>query len=290
MTALLAAVRAIHFLSLMAVFGGSTYGLLLRRAGLAEPPAKWARVLFAVAASLAFVSAVAWFCLIAGQMSGDWHGSIDPATLRLVGSATRFGEIFVIRFIGLAVLLPICLSLKARTTGLSILAALLLASLAPISHAAAATGGDIAIIGATNDGLHLLMAGFWLGGLMILILLVGMHWKSPAELLGPLRIFSVWGTLVVAVLVMTGLFNAVSILPRSALSLRNAYFALLALKVGLALAMIGLASLNRWQFAPALRSGGHSAVRTLAGSVGTEIALGVAVVGIAGFLGLIGPH
>lgn len=94
----------------------------------------------------------------------------------------------------------------------------------------------------------------------------------------------------VALLVITGLISAVSILPLSAMSFHNAYFGLLLVKVGLALAMIALAALNRWRFAPALRNGEGRAARCLAGSISAEIALGVTVVGIVGYLGLMAPH
>ena len=94
----------------------------------------------------------------------------------------------------------------------------------------------------------------------------------------------------VAVLVITGLINAISILPAPEMLLRSSYFDLLLGKVGLALMMIGLAAINRWHFAPALRTGGSTARRHLAYSVGIEIALGFTVVGIAAYLGLTSPH
>jgi len=109
-------------------------------------------------------------------------------------------------------------------------------------------------------------------------------------LLVALRLFSIWGTPVVAVLVITGLFNAISILPLSMMSLRNPYFDLLLVKVGLASVMIGLAAMNRWHFAPALRSGGDKATRYLAYSVSIEIGLGCTVVAVAACLGLTSPH
>jgi putative copper export protein len=74
------------------------------------------------------------------------------------------------------------------------------------------------------------------------------------------------------------------------MSLHSAHFGLLAVKVGLALTMIALASLNRWKLAPAIRDENPDAVRHLATSVGTEIALGISIVGIVGLLGLIAPH
>lgn len=290
MTDLVAAARAIHFASLMTIFGGSAYTLLLRRAGLREPPARSARFLFAIAATLAFTSAVVWFCLIAGQMSGDWRASIDPATLRLMASVTRFGEIFVGRIIGLAALWVMCFSRSPYQPAISILGGVLLASLAPISHAAAAAGGDIALMGAANDAVHLLTAGFWLGGLIVLILVIPLARQDPQGFVGPLRLFSVWGTYVVALLIASGLVNAISILPLSMMSFDDDYFRLLTVKVGFAMAMVGLAALNRWRLAPALRANGSQASRRLAASIAIEIAFGIIVIGIAGLLGVTAPH
>jgi putative copper resistance protein D len=116
------------------------------------------------------------------------------------------------------------------------------------------------------------------------------HWADPAALIGALRLFSVWGTAAVAVLVITGLINAISILPVSEMFLRNSYFDLLLVKVGLASVMVGLAALNRWHFTPALRTGGTGTTRHLAYSIGTEIVLGFTIVSIVGFLGLMAPH
>ena len=290
MMALLAAARAIHFASLMTIFGGSTFAALLRRGGFGGEPLKGTRALFATAATLAIVCGIIWFCLIAGQMSGSWQGSLNPATLELAATGTRFGHIFLGRLFGLAALWFLCVfGVRSHSLGASILAGLLLASLGPISHAAA-TGSDIASLGALNDAAHLLTAGFWLGGLAVLAMFLQRHWSDPASLLGALRLFSIWGTPAVALLVFTGLINAVSILPFSEMSLRNSYFDLLLVKVGLASAMIGLAALNRWHFAPALRTRGKRATRHLATSVGSEIVLGFAVLAIAGLLGLMPPH
>ena len=246
-------------------------------------------MLFVGAATLALASAVLWFCLIAGQMSGDVRGSLDPATLGLVATDTRFGRIFLARFLGLVALWFLCRGGVARRGGaIATLAGLLLASLAPISHAAAETGSMI--VGIASDAAHLLTAGFWLGGLVVLAMLALRHWSDRAALIGPLRLFSLWGAAAVGILVVTGLINAVSIVPLSAVSLHDHYFELLLLKVTLAAAMIGFAALNRWRFAPALENGGRGALRQLTSSIGVELLLGIAIVTIAAFLGLTGPH
>jgi putative copper resistance protein D len=287
--ALLAAARAVHFASLMMIFGASAYTALLERAGL--PSARWRaeRTIFGVAAILALGSAILWFCLIAGQMSGDWRSSIDVSTLKLVAADTRFGRIFTARFLGLIALVLMYGAIPARRgVPIAILSGALLASLAPISHAAADAGPMI--LGVASDAAHLLTAGFWLGGLIVLAMLALRHWNDRETLIRPLRLFSLWGSFAVGILVITGVTNAVSIVPISAVSFGNRYFDLLLVKVTLAAAMISLAALNRWQFAPAVESGRRGAVRQLTGSISAEIGLGVAIVTLAAFLGLMGPH
>src|SRR6185312_4055149 len=97
--ALLAAARAFHLASLMSIFGASAYLVLLRRAQLPCPPARPMRILLVLAASLALASSTAWFCLIAGQMSDSWANATDLPTLQLAASGTRFGQIFLARFV-----------------------------------------------------------------------------------------------------------------------------------------------------------------------------------------------
>jgi hypothetical protein len=59
MIAFFAAVRAIHFASLMAIFGAGAFLALLRSRLHIEVPAIAARILFATAATLALITAVA---------------------------------------------------------------------------------------------------------------------------------------------------------------------------------------------------------------------------------------
>ena len=158
-----AAVRAIHFASLMAIFGAGTYLVLLRRHLRIEMPARAARILFAWAATLALVSAVAWLFLVAGQMSGDWRAALDPVAIRLVASGTAFGRIAVWRIAGLSVLwLLLLFRGPSPSLIVAIVAALLLGALGLTSHAAASSG-DFGLVRAANDAVHLLAAGFLAG-------------------------------------------------------------------------------------------------------------------------------
>lgn len=290
MIALFAAVRAIHFASLMAVCGAGAFLALLRSRLHMEVNTIAARILFASAATLALITAVAWLGLVAGQMSGDWRSALDPAALATVVTGTRFGQVFLWRIGGLAVLWIACI-LKTPSQNLlpALLAAVLLGALGLTSHAAA-SGSEFGIVRAGNDAAHLLAGGFWLGGLLVLAMLMWRHRNAPAVLVGPLQLFSAWGTYAIAALVVTGVTNAASILPAAAISVRGAYARALLSKVSIALVMIALAAVNRWRLVPALRGGEPGAPHALARSVGAEIALAAVVIAIAAWLGLMPPR
>jgi copper resistance protein D len=290
MTELFAAVRAIHFASLMAIFGAGTYLVLLRHRLRIEMPARAARILFASAATLALVSAIAWLSLVAGQMSGDWRETLDPAAIRVVATGTAFGKIAVWRIAGLGALWLLCFfPSPSRNRIAAVIAALLLGALGLTSHAAASSG-DFGLMRAANDAIHLLAAGFWLGGLIVLAALMARHHREPASLRGPFHLFSAWGTYAVALLVLSGISNAASILPVQSVSSHNAYADILAIKITLALVMIALAVINRMQLVPALGGGENKVTRFLARSVGAELVLGTVIVCIAGYLGLMPPR
>lgn len=290
MTASLAIVRAFHFASLMAIFGGSAYLLLLH--GKLQTVPRSAPSLqkgFAFAAGLALLTGVLWLCLAAGQMSGDWRAVFDMPTVERVVRDTRFGAISASRLVGLALLLILSIGMRARrTAALVLLSGILLASLGLTSHAAASADGFAAYTRAANDAVHLLTAGFWIGGLLVLAMLVPEHLETPADLLAPLRLFSVWGTYAVAALVLTGLVNAIVILGLSSPRL-SIYRGLLAVKVVLAFGMITLAIINRLRIAPVLARD-DSAPQRLTQTVTGELALGIVVIAAAGLLGLLPPE
>jgi copper resistance protein D len=288
MTVLFAAVRAVHFISLMVVFGAAALSALLRAHKIAGPPDRMTRIVFPAAAALGFVTAIAWFFVVAGRMLGDWRGMLDPANLRLVATATAFGRVAVWRMAGLALML--CLSPARTRTGMTAaLAALLLGSLGLTSHAAAAAG-DLPLLRAGNDAAHLLAAGFWIGGLVVLASFVRQHLRQPQKLVAPFRLFSRWGSVAVVVLIFSGIVNAASILPAHSLSTANSYVDILAVKIVLALGMVVLAVVNRLELVPALDAGHANTARQLSLSVFAEIILGIVVIAIVGYLGQMAPQ
>lgn len=282
-----AAVRAAHFVGLMTGFGAAAFICLLRARGIGAPPERIVHAFFPAAAALALITGIAWFCLVAGNMAGDWRAGFDPATLKLVAASTEFGNVAVGRLVGLVLFLILCWR-KARMQILAGLAALLLGALGLTSHAAAASGA-LPLLRAGNDAMHLLAAGFWIGGLLVLGVLTARDYHKPQQLIAPFRLFSRFGTMAVALLVLSGIINAASILPVHAISARNAYADILAAKIGLALTMIALAAVNRLQLVPALGVRNGEVTRQLAFSVLAEIVLGAFIIAIVGYLGQMPP-
>lgn len=291
MIVLLPVMRAIHFASLMTIFGAGTYATLLRREGLgALPSQRLLRALLIGAATLALVSATVWLALVAGQMSGDWHAVLDPSAISIVLRDTRFGHIFLARIAGLTFLWVACLRCNAFvSTAPFVLAGALLGAVALTSHAAASgSNGFSELVHAANDTLHLLAAGFWTGGLALLALLVWAHRGELAKMLLPLQVFSQWGTYAVAVLVMSGFANIVFIGPGA--PWRGLYGEFLAVKMALAFAMIVFACMNRWLVTPVLLSGGAASSWPLGRNVAVELVLGLSVIAIVGQLGVLPPR
>jgi putative copper resistance protein D len=288
--AILALVRTLHFASLMMIFGGGAYLVLLRhRLQIVPRAAKGLQAGFVFSAILALLTAILWLCLASGQMSGDWRAAFDMSIVERAIRGTRFGTVFAIRIVGLALLLFMSARPRVHRAEVQVvLSALLLASLGLTSHAAASADFPQGYMRAANDAAHLVTAGFWTGGLLVLALLIPENLGRPSGLVAPLRLFSVWGTYVVAALVLTGVANAILILGLSAPRI-SVYRGVLIVKVALAAAMIALAIFNRWRIAPALPRDA-AAPRRLGLTIATELALALLVLGTVGYLGLLAPE
>ena len=278
-----------HFAGLMTVFGAAAFLALLRACRIAMPPERTLYVLFPAAAGLSFLTGGVWLLLVVGNMAGDWRAGFNASMLSLVTTSTEFGRIALWRLVGLVLLFALSLGrVTARPKILALVSALLLAALGLTSHAAAAAGA-LPMLRAAGDALHLLTAGFWVGGLAMLAVIIARDYDDPQKLIAPFRLFSRFGTVAVALLVTSGIANAMAILPVNAMSPRNAYADLLAFKIALALSMIALATTNRFQLVPAIGFANGGVVRQLRYSVFAEIALGALVIAVVGYLGQMAP-
>jgi len=105
------------------------------------------------------------------------------------------------------------------------------------------------------------------------------------------------GTIVVALLIVTGLVNSwILVGPHGVGQLSgNQYIRLLAIKLALFAAMLGLAAINRFRLTPALRrdlqagSMPVGALRALRRSIALEFGLATSVLAIVAWLGTLMP-
>ncbi|HEY0107234.1 MAG TPA: CopD family protein, partial [Rhizomicrobium sp.] len=157
------------------------------------------------------------------------------------------------------------------------------------SHAAAAGAPGLRALRTANDAVHLLAAGFWVGGLAVLVPEIVPRVRDAGQLVALLRLFSRWGTASVAVLVLAGTLDAVAILSSADMGWSGAYIGLLATKIVLAAVMIALALTNRLAVLPALARGEKEAAETIPLTVLAELGGALAILVIVGFLGLTAP-
>lgn len=239
-------------------------------------------ILLIVGAALALLGLLA----ATATMAGTPLLPVDWTMVTLVLSATAAGKAIVLRAVLLILLLPLALATMFRTTaGIAATAAM---TLAWSGHAAASEG----IMGAlhmASDFVHILAAALWIGGMGCLLLALVRPGKGTT--LPMLHSFAVIGSIIVALLILTGLFNSLMILGINALpqALQTTYGKLLALKLVAFLAMLCLAANNRFRLTPAYEIGKENAGATMLRSIGIEILLGFFILALVSWLGIIDP-
>ncbi|WLG53143.1 copper homeostasis membrane protein CopD [Pseudomonas sp. FP1742] len=274
--------RFLHFTVVLMLFGAWVFRpLLLGRATKELDPAlaRATRWLSAVA----LLSGVGWLLLISASMAGSPEAAFDPATLGLVLSNTFFGQVWrwhlLLNLLLMAVLLTPWRSSVPLRVGLS---SLLLATLAPVGHGAMLDGlqGQLLIL---NQIVHLTCVGAWLGGLMLLVMILRQPADHPVSAI--LQRFSGIGYALVAGLVMTGLIN-VRVLTGAfwPTPLLSGFALILLIKVVLVIAMLGLALFNRLRIEDCQQRPG-----LLHTSVVLEWLLGIGAVAAVSLLGTLPP-
>lgn len=182
----------------------------------------------------------------------------------------------------------------------TLLAALVLASLAWNGHAAGGEGVSGTVRLAAGVA-HLLAAGGWIGAIAALLILLVRHGK-PAQGQGlqvlwrALHTFSRPGTVFVGVLVVTGILHYGDLVGWSIAPLfYSRHGNLILLKLALFVAMLSLAALHRWWLVPRLErdihTGGtsHSA-RHLQLSLTIEATIAALILASVAVLGTLSPH
>lgn len=301
MDALGVAVRCGLYLTLAVAFGVPFFALYAHDARDALP-CRFVLVVSGVAGIL--LSGLALLEMTA-SMAGVPVARVDAASLLLVLTATPIGKAWIVRIAALAVVVAAGLAGRVRPVpalvAASFFGAVALGSLAWDGHGAMNEGAAGWVhLGA--DVAHLIAAATWVGALACLLMLAARSSRhmDTAHLRTTHRAlegFSLIGTVVVAVIILTGCINTWMIVgPDNLGALPDSlYGRLLLAKIAVFLLMLGFAALNRYRLTPALAAAidagaVRDAVRMLRISIGLETICAAVILGLVAKLGGIQPY
>ena len=295
-------VRFALYFAMAALFGLSAfslYGLRARERSNALALPLW----LVGSAILSLLLSIGWLVLMASSMAGTPLWPLDQEAIGGLLTGSAIGAAWKLRMVALVVAAFAAMFAAQRSlwlSGVMLASGIALGTLPWTGHGAMdeAAMGWVHLIA---DILHLIASGAWVGALLGLLLLVS---RPAAEVdaahLGlthrALHGFGTVGTIVVATVVVTGLVNAwmlVGIDNVAALA-TTLYGQLLLAKLALFVAMLGLASLNRFRLTPAfersIASADHrGALGALRGSLAAETACVVVILGLVAWLGTLAP-
>jgi putative copper export protein/mono/diheme cytochrome c family protein/peroxiredoxin len=312
MTDLAAVVRFVHVTAAVLLAGAFSFTLLIARPAFRRV-ADESRAEFAAFLHIQLrIARWCWLALVASALLGLWlqtaavSESADFRGILTLLRETQYGNVWSARLI-LALILPLIFRFEAKRRGNDagiltvvgfVLSAALLASLALAGHAAAAEGRAL-IAQVSVDALHLLAAGIWLGGLLPLALMLReCNRKSAAVTLAvagaATQRFSTLAMVCVGTVMVTGAYNAWTLVGGFPPLFGTAYGRLLLLKLLLLLPLLVFAAVNRLRLKPKLvkasSNQNHSGVlRKLARNTALEASLGVGILLIVGYMGVTPP-
>jgi putative copper resistance protein D len=273
--------RFVHFIVVLMLFGAWLFRPLLLRDEALQVDRHLARLTRWLAV-VALVSGIAWALLITASMAGSVAAAFDPDTVALVLGNTFFGQVWRWHLLINAALLALLLTPWHSNMPLRLgLSALLLATLAPVGHGAMLDGvsGQLLIL---NQIVHLICVAAWLGGLLLLVMILRQPMEPMREVL---RRFSGIGYALVAGLLITGLIN-VRVLTGQwwPTPLFSGFALILLIKALIVLGMLGLALFNRLRVEDCEQRMG-----ALRRSVMLEWLLGIGAVAAVSLLGTLPP-
>lgn len=300
MDAIAVATRFGLYIDLGTTFGVAVFALLNPRSRGLLP----LRSAFVPAALLGVSLSALSLAVVAASMAGVPLLEVDLPSINMVVTGMSLGAAFMARVASLVVIAVSALAmrrdpelaLRVVTSG----SAVALASLAWAGHGVAGEGA-IGWLHLGADIAHLIAAGAWLGALVCLLFMVTRRADrvDTAHLWtihGALDQFSLVGTIVVAVILATGIVNVWLLVgPDNVAALPGTlYGQLLIAKLLLFAAMLGFAAANRYRLTPVLAScigsGDHGgAIRLLRISIASETACAAAVFALVAWLGTLEP-
>ncbi|AYG57464.1 copper resistance protein CopD [Rhizobium jaguaris] len=287
----LEASRFFHDASLMLLWGASAFLCLLVPKALADRVWRMfgaAPFLIALIAGLATIAALP---LEAATIGNGWSDALNAGTIHDVLFETTVGQAWQAQAAAaLILLLAFLLRRDWRHPGVALGSGLGLAALTLTGHASMHEGW-LKLAHRSNDVLHVLTGGGWLGALVPLIPILRLL-NTPdcrAEALLALRRFSTAGHGAVALVIASGIVNTMLVLRRLPTDWASSYQALLAIKIALVACMSLLAIVNRYIFVPRIRHDRARALSAIRLGAIAEILLGIAVIALVAVLGVLEP-
>lgn len=305
MEALTVAVRFGLYLDLMALFGVAAFSIHALRGADADRGAVIpVRLIVASAAAVGLALSTFGLVAMAAAMSGVALKDVDRTSIDAVLWGTAIGTTWLCRMAALSIALACALAdsgfgLLSRSLATAA-GAVALCSMAWAGHGAMDEGA-IGWVHLAADLAHLVAAGLWLGALVGLAMLVfrPMSRVDRTHLLkahGALEGFSLAGSVIVGVIIVTGIVNAWLLVgPSHVGSLGDSTYGLLLIaKLVLFGAMLGLAAGNRFFLTPRLGSAiaandYETAVLALRWSLIVETGCAVAILALVAWLGTLEP-
>lgn len=283
--------RFLHFWAVMLMFGISIFTAVLTPDRFSSILKNRLSPLLLFSTFLGLASAIGLLAIQAGMMGDGWSDTYRLSVWWAV-LGTRFGEIWQWH-LGLSILSMWVVLLGATRFYYQLMvgcSTLLLASLAFTGHAAMHDGA-LGWIHQTNQIIHLLSAGYWLGCLPPLLVCLAYTRRDDVkrEAITTLIRFSSWGHLAVALVLVTGMINSIIILRETSLTLTSVYQMLLLSKAILVLFMIVVAIINRYLIVPMLRKLPVKAHYWLVVNSCAEIVLGAAVLLLVSIFATMAP-
>ena len=230
--------RFVHFAAVLLMFGASAFRCLLPGRAVSRAVDQALLTVCRVLACVALASAVCWLLLTTQAMAGSWSDTVQPSTLWLVLGSTFFGQVWAAHLL-FSGLLVTAMYARVQLRIRCLLGFLLLITLAPVGHGAMLDGwqGQLLML---NQAIHLTGVGAWLGGLLVVWLVL----KHPGEVNVQRLLwrFSQMGGALVAAIVFTGLVNTRVLTGQFwPTPLFNGFALILLIKVLVVVAMLGLA-------------------------------------------------
>ena len=201
---------------------------------------------------------------LAAAMMGASLFPVDPTHVRMILFETAIGTAWIVRMLALVIVLAAVLALERFPTAMRLVillaSSVAIATLVWTGHAGA-TEGTSGPIHRLSDIVHMLAASIWVGGIASFswLLFKPAGQASPAELAITHRAldhFSLVGTLVVGLIVLTGLINSQILIGAANIGqiASTPYGQLLLAKIALFGLMLVLAAANRWRLTPGLQA------------------------------------